>query len=90
MVIGLIGTSGLLCTLLLVIMAARSSRAWGDDARSAARYPVSDIFPIMAEHFPETYERYRKGRLPRAELDETWVACCAIYDARAEIEELCS
>ncbi len=54
------------------------------------RYPTTEIFPIMAEHFPEHYERYRRGQLSYVERQRAWENCCTIHDARAEIEELCS
>jgi hypothetical protein len=54
------------------------------------RYPTTEIFPIMAEHFPEQYERYRRGQLSYVERQNAWENCCTIHDARAEIEELCS
>lgn len=54
------------------------------------RYPTAEIFPIMAEHFPEQYERYRRGQLSYVERQHAWQNCCTIHDARAEIEELCS
>lgn len=53
-------------------------------------YPADEIFPIMAEHFPVAYDRYRNGTLDEAARREAWEACCAIHDARVEIEELCS
>ncbi|MFN2383516.1 MAG: hypothetical protein ABR559_04560 [Gemmatimonadota bacterium] len=54
------------------------------------RYPAETIFPIMAEYFPIEYDRYRAGRLGYAERRWVWEACCAICNARSEIEELCS
>lgn len=60
------------------------------DAESFGRYPSSEIFSIMAEHYPAAYERYRLGRMESAERLQVWDACCAIHDARVEIEELCS
>lgn len=53
-------------------------------------YPADEIFSIMAEHFPVEYARYRRGELPHAERSEVWDTCCAIHDARFDIEELCS
>ena len=60
------------------------------DIDSFGRYPVSEICSIMAEHYPAAYERYRTGRMESAERLQVWDACCAIHDARFEIEELCS
>ena len=57
---------------------------------SSQRYPAAEILPIMAEHFPEEYERYKRGELPRPSSRRLWDTCCAIRDAREEIEELCS
>lgn len=61
-----------------------------DPAESFGRYPSSEIFSIMAEYYPAAYERYRFGRLESSERVQVWDACCAIHDARFEIEELCS
>jgi hypothetical protein len=44
----------------------------------------------MAEHYPAAHERYRLGSMESAERLHVWDACCAIHDARSEIEELCS
>ena len=52
--------------------------------------PAAEIFPIMAEHFPVEYARYRRGELGYPERRWVWEACCAVRDARVEIEELCS
>ena len=60
------------------------------DIDSFGRYPVSEICSIMAEHYPAAYERYRMERMESAERLQVWDACCAIHDARFEIEELCS
>ncbi len=60
------------------------------DLDSFGRYPVSEICSIMAEHYPAAYERYRLGRMETSERLQVWDACCAIHDARFEIEELCS
>jgi hypothetical protein len=53
-------------------------------------YPAREILDIMAEHYPGAYARYRSGRLDTFERIDVWDACCAIHDARFEIEELCS
>lgn len=50
----------------------------------------TEILAIMAEHYPVTYARFHAGRLDPLERTEVWDACCAIHDARFEIEELCS
>ncbi|HET6637643.1 MAG TPA: hypothetical protein VFH82_02555 [Gemmatimonadota bacterium] len=60
------------------------------DGDSFGRYPVSEICSIMAEHYPAAFERYRTGRMESNERLQVWDACCAIHDARFEIEELCS
>lgn len=60
------------------------------DGDSFGRYPASEIFSIMAEHYPDAYERYELGRMNGAERLQVWESCCAIHDARFEIEELCS
>lgn len=56
---------------------------FGDD-------PSPEILSIMAEHYPVAYARLRAGRLDTLARIEVWDACCAIHDARFEIEELCS
>jgi hypothetical protein len=63
---------------------------FGADGGSFERYPASEIFSIMEEHYPNAYERYQSGRMESAERLHVWEACCAIHDARFEIEELCS
>ena len=60
------------------------------DAESFGRYPSSEIFSIMAEHYPAAFQRYRQGQMETVERLQVWDACCAIHDARFEIEELCS
>ncbi|CAN5817094.1 hypothetical protein BH20GEM1_BH20GEM1_02010 [soil metagenome] len=60
------------------------------DGDSFGRYPTSEIFSIMEEHYPNAYERYQTGHMESAERLHVWEACCAIHDARFEIEELCS
>lgn len=91
---------------LLVRAARRRDRDWppeppafdlpdkleppGPEAESFGRYPSAEIFSIMAEHYPAAYDRYRMGRMESAERLQLWDACCAIHDARVEIEELCS
>ena len=62
----------------------------GPDAEFFGRYPSAEIFSIMAEHYPAAHERYRLGSMESAERLHVWDACCAIHDARSEIEELCS
>ena len=57
---------------------------------SLVRDPAREIVEIMAEHYPVAYERYRLGRMDPAERRQVWDACCAICEARVEIEELCS
>lgn len=60
------------------------------DPASVDAHPAAEIFPIMAEHFPAEYVRYRLGRLGVIERRWVWETCCAIRDARTEIEEICS
>jgi hypothetical protein len=62
----------------------------GFELESYGRYPFREIAEIMAEHYPVAYERYRLGRMESSERRQVWDACCAIHDARFEIEELCS
>lgn len=62
----------------------------GFDLESYGRYPSREIVEIMAEYYPVAYERYRLGRMESSERLQVWDACCAIHDARFEIEELCS
>ena len=62
----------------------------GFELESYGRYPSREIVEIMAEHYPVAYERYRLGRMGSSERLQVWDACCAIHDARFEIEELCS
>jgi hypothetical protein len=62
----------------------------GFELESFGRYPSREIADIMAEHYPVAYERYRLGRMEPNERQQVWDACCAIHDARFEIEELCS
>jgi hypothetical protein len=62
----------------------------GFELESFGRYPSREIVEIMAEHYPIAYERYRLGRMEPSERLQVWDACCAIHDARFEIEELCS
>lgn len=94
---------GIGCTAVLVaVMAGRGDdpeplptapdKLEPPDARWSAgeAYPADEIFPIMAEHFPAEYARYRAGRLGYRERRRVWDACCSIHDARAEIEEICS
>ena len=52
--------------------------------------PAREVVEIMAEHYPVSFERYRLGRMDPAERRQVWDACCAIREARVEIEELCS
>ena len=54
------------------------------------RYLSPEIFSIMAEHYPAAYDRFRSGQMDAADRERVWEACCAIHDARFEIEELCS
>ncbi|MBW3660813.1 MAG: hypothetical protein KY397_04175 [Gemmatimonadetes bacterium] len=103
-ILGALALYGILCTTALVAIMARGRREDVDpsppapekleppEARWPAleRHPVGAIFPIMAEHFPAEYERYRDGRLGYRERRQVWETCCAIHDARIEIEELCS
>ena len=58
--------------------------------RATLLFPSREIVEIMAEHYPVAYERYRLGRMESSERLQVWDACCAIHDARFEIEELCS
>ena len=60
------------------------------DLGPLGHYPSPEILSIMAEHYPVAYAGYRAGRLDTLERIEVWDACCAIHDARFEIEELCS
>jgi hypothetical protein len=62
----------------------------GFELEPPGRYPSREIVDIMAEHYPVAFERYRLGSMERAERAQVWDACCAIHDARYEIEELCS
>jgi len=59
------------------------------DYPSMERHPPEEIFPIMREFFPATYERYRQDELDDEERRWAWDSCCAIFDARVEIEEIC-
>lgn len=59
------------------------------DDLAMERYRPEEIFPIMREHFPAEYARYREGELGAEERRWVWESCCAIFDARVEIEEIC-
>lgn len=102
-VVAVLALHGLVCTVILIVVlwksAARRDLDWPVDAHCPIvpekieppeRYSAAEIIPIMAEHFPEEYERYRRGELPRPSRRRVWDTCCAIRDAREEIEELCS
>ncbi len=62
----------------------------GFDGTPFDGYASEEILPILAEHFPEEYARYRRGELPYGVSTATWTTCCAIHEALLEIEELCS
>jgi len=59
------------------------------DYPAMERHAAEEIFPIMREFFPATYERYRQGELDDEERRWAWDSSCAIFDARVEIEEIC-
>lgn len=54
------------------------------------RHPAREVFAVMADLFPAEYARYRVGALGYRERRRVWDACCAIHDARAEIEAICA
>ena len=53
-------------------------------------HPADEIFAVMGDCFPDAYLAYFEGRLNPSEQRDLWTMCCAVHDARAEIEELCS
>lgn len=59
------------------------------DGPGMERYRAEEILPIMREHFPVEYERYRLRVIGVEERRWVWKSCCAILDARLEIEEIC-
>lgn len=105
-VFALLALHGLACTTILALLVWRSARQRdGGQATVVAPeeleppdlpYPAlegrpsGEIFAIMAECFPRGYELYVTDRLAAADQGELWTMCCAVHDARAEIEELCS
>ncbi|MGH7572406.1 MAG: hypothetical protein ACREMK_11275 [Gemmatimonadota bacterium] len=104
-VFALLALHGLACTTILALLLWRSARQ-RDRVHSVAvpekleppdlpypaleGHPADEIFAIMAECFPRGYEMYVTARLSAAEERELWTMCCAVHDARTEIEELCS
>lgn len=100
-ILGLLALYGILCTTALVAALARGRpdrstppplvpekiEVPETDWPPLEGENPNDILPILAEHFPEHYERYRRGDPPERWI---WETCRAIRDARPEIEELCS
>lgn len=105
-VFALLALHGLACTTILALLVWRSARQRDrGQAMTVAPEeleppdvpypelegrPNAEIFAVMAECFPRRYEMYVADRLSPAEQRELWTMCCAVHDARAEIEELCS
>ncbi|MGH7550713.1 MAG: hypothetical protein ACREMD_03380 [Gemmatimonadota bacterium] len=104
-VFALLALHGLACTTILALLLWRSARQRDLDQMvvvpekleppdlpypALEGHPPGEIFAIMAECFPRGYETYVTARLSAAEQRELWTMCCAVHDARAEIEELCS
>ncbi|HUP01033.1 MAG TPA: hypothetical protein VM737_05870 [Gemmatimonadota bacterium] len=96
-VVAVLALHGLVCTVILVLVLWRSSRRRDLELSDSSpapdpveSYPPGEIIPIMAEHFPEEYEHFRRGDLPLPTRSRLWETCCAIRDARQEIEDLCS
>ncbi len=105
-VFALLALHGLACTTIMALLVWRSARQRDRRQVSVVvpekleppdlpypaleGRPAGEIFAIMAECFPHGYELYVTDRLGAADQRELWIMCCAVHDARAEIEELCS
>ncbi|MGH7403894.1 MAG: hypothetical protein ACREKQ_15810 [Candidatus Rokuibacteriota bacterium] len=104
-VFALLALHGLACTTIMALLVWRSARQ-RDRGQAVSvpekleppdlPYPdleghaSAEIFAIMAECFPRRYEMYVTARLSAEAERELWLMCCAVHDARAEIEEICS
>ena len=104
-VLALLALHGLACTMILALLIWRSARQRDlreeftvpdklepPDLPYPAleSHPVDEVFAVMGDCFPDRFVAYVEGRLTPAEQRDLWAMCCAIHDARAEIEELCS
>lgn len=104
-VFALLALHGLACTTILALLVWRSARQRDRRPAvvvpekleppdlpypALESHPSEEIFAIMTECFPRGYELYVTGRLAPSDERELWAMCCAVHDARAEIEELCS
>ena len=104
-VFALLALHGLACTAIMALLVWRSARQRDREQAVVVpekleppdlpypdleAHPAGEIFAIMVECFPRGYEMYVTARLPAVEERELWTMCCAVHDARAEIEELCS
>lgn len=92
--VAVLALHGLAWSAILILMLFRTSqrrdREWPEVRRLPSAHPAHAVLPILAEHFPEEYDRYRRRGDAKGLSSDTWATCCAILDARAEIEDLCS
>ena len=105
-VFALLALHGLACTAILALLIWKSARERDRQHEQVGApdkleppdlpypmlesHPADEIFAVMGDCFPEAYGAYFEGRLTPTEQRDLWTMCCAVHDARAEIEELCS
>jgi hypothetical protein len=105
-VFALLALHGLACTAILALLLWRSARERDRHHEEVAvpdkleppdlpypvleSHPADEVFAVMGDCFPDAYLAYFEGRLSPTEQRDLWAMCCAVHDARAEIEEICS
>ena len=104
-VFALLALHGMACTAILALLLWRSAHLRDRREAFAApekleppdlpypaleSHPADEVFAVMADCFPDAFVAYVEGRLGPSEQRDLWTMCCAVHDARAEIEELCS
>lgn len=105
-IFALLALHGLACTTILALLLWKSARERDHHHEDLPvpseleppdvpypvleRHPADEVFAVLGDCFPDSYVAWFEGRLTPAEQQDLWTMCCAVHDARAEIEELCS